>query len=315
MLMASGEAKAESKNLFQAQKENQMLAVAPSTRSPKQLNQPPPQAGSTPAKKPTCSPGIATSDAEVALDGSVIVIVSILLSFSSRNLLTMSIAVPALLILRTILWQNLRLRGRDRLKAELLFLGICTILGAGNDYNTVVRHGVYSYGAPVFFPDLTTIPIWMLLYWGMILRFIATLAGWARLGSDPLIRNQGKLGSTHWKSGKLKIGIQLLLVLATRQAIYRFYLDPVLSWLPFLVAGILYFLIFLPDRRERWLAGAALTLGTGIEVLYIQVGGLHQYHLGWIGGVPLWIALWWGVAVVVWKDLSLRILASLTGEK
>lgn len=51
-----------------------------------------------------------------------------------------------------------------------------------------------------------------------------------------------------------------------------------------------------------------LALGAIVEVAYIQGGGLHRYHLGWIGGVPLWIALWWPLAVLVWGDLARRLL-------
>jgi len=41
------------------------------------------------------------------------------------------------------------------------------------------------------------------------------------------------------------------------------------------------------------------------------VGGLHHYALGWFAGVPLWIAPWWLLGLLVWKDLGWRLLATL----
>ena len=67
--------------------------------------------------------------------------------------------------------------------------------------------------------------------------------------------------------------------------------------------------LFRPDKRLYQLAGAFLLAGTAIESLYINVGGLHQYHLGWFGGVPLWIALWWTLSLVIWDDFSGRLQA------
>jgi len=103
----------------------------------------------------------------------------------------------------------------------------------------------------------------------------------------------------------------LLLALGTRQTIYRFYDDPLWSWLPFAAALALYPLLFGLTRHEARLAGLTLAVGPLVEVLYIQVGGLHRYPLGWIGGVPLWIALWWVLAVLLWRDLGSRIQSAL----
>lgn len=38
---------------------------------------------------------------------------------------------------------------------------------------------------------------------------------------------------------------------------------------------------------------------------------LDASHLGWFGGVSLWIVLWWLLAVLVWKDLAYRLEARL----
>ena len=70
-------------------------------------------------------------------------------------------------------------------------------------------------------------------------------------------------------------------------------------------------LLFRLTRHDAKLLALFAVGGPGIEILYIQVGGLHRYDLGWLGGVPLWIALWWLLAVLVGKDLSARLLRLL----
>jgi len=113
------------------------------------------------------------------------------------------------------------------------------------------------------------------------------------------------------ESAPLKVALELALVLATRQTIYRLYLDPVFSWLPFLLALAVFAALFRPDRHDGKLLLIFLAGGPLIEVLYIQVGALHAYHLGWLGGVPLWIALWWLLIVLIWKDLAFRMERAL----
>ncbi|MBZ0253807.1 MAG: hypothetical protein K8I02_10760 [Candidatus Methylomirabilis sp.] len=108
-----------------------------------------------------------------------------------------------------------------------------------------------------------------------------------------------------------RAAVMLALVLGTRQAIYRFHGDPVLSWAPFAAALGLYALLLRPGRPELRLMGAIAVLGPAIEVLYIQVGGLHRYRLGWLGGVPLWIALWWVLAAPIRGELSGRLERAL----
>lgn len=44
--------------------------------------------------------------------------------------------------------------------------------------------------------------------------------------------------------------------------------------------------------------------GTAVEIAYIQLGGLHRYALGWLGGVPLWIALWWPLGGLLLDELG-----------
>jgi hypothetical protein len=84
-----------------------------------------------------------------------------------------------------------------------------------------------------------------------------------------------------------------------------------LSWLPFAAALVIYVLVFRLGPHERVLLALAAIVGPLVEILFIQVGGLHRYHLGWFGGVPLWIILWWMLAVLVWDDVSARLLARL----
>ena len=57
-------------------------------------------------------------------------------------------------------------------------------------------------------------------------------------------------------------------------------------------------------KLEPDLAGIIAIGGPAVEIAYIQLGGLHRYQLGWLGGVPMWIALWWVLAILIWDDLS-----------
>jgi hypothetical protein len=147
----------------------------------------------------------------------------------------------------------------------------------------------------------------MLLYWGMILRFIARLARWRALGPERNASDELGINGIQMESPILKVVAEVLLVAATRWAIYRYYLDPALSWLPFLAALFVFLLFLRPKRHDFRLLGIFLISGPAVEILYIQVGHLHRYSLGWIGGVPLWIVFWWLLAILVWKDLAFRI--------
>jgi len=251
----------------------------------------------------------ATSAAELAVDGVAIVVVSVGICVAAQNLVAMTVLVPVVWVVRTLAWLRVRPASAHRLAAEILFSSMCTVFGGFNDWNSVDGHHIYDYSVPTDLAGVSSLPVWMLLYWGLILRFLATLVLAAGLGSDPLPRNEVHLGLYTSTRAWVKIGAQLALVVATRQAIYRTYLDPVLSWLPFLVAALVHFALFGWDHRDRRLVALALTIGPLIEILYIQVGGLHHYHLGWLGGVPVWIILWWAVAVLIWRDLAPRLLA------
>ena len=182
-----------------------------------------------------------------------------------------------------------------------------SLIGGFNDYNSVVRHGVYGYDTPIFFPSLTTIPLWMLLFWGMILRFLATLTASSWLGAAASPGDLVRIGQRPVHSALVKIAMLLALVVVTRQCIYRLYLDPWWSWLPFALAFGIYWALFYPRRHDVILAATALVAGPLIEILYIRVAHLHHYHLGWFLGVPLWIVLWWAIALLVWKDLGYRL--------
>jgi hypothetical protein len=184
-------------------------------------------------------------------------------------------------------------------------------LGAFNDWSSVDWHRIYDYTVPVGFPRLSTIPFWMFLFWGQILRTMATVSRHPRLGLDGATEGRLRLGPQSWAGWV--VGIELALALATRQLIYRLYLDPVWSWLPFALALAVYAACIRIGPGGRRLMVLIAVVGPLLEVLYIQVGGLHRYALGWLGGVPVWIALWWVLAVLIWRDLSLR-LHDLVGQ-
>lgn len=246
------------------------------------------------------------SDRVMAIDAAAALAVSAGIVAATNELVFMSLFVPAVLVARTLLLApHLRREWGFGLGTELLLLAGCTLVGAFNDWNSVVRHGVYAYHAPTFFPEFTTIPEWMLLFWGFILRSLVTLFRWERLQPPVVVSNASRLAADN---AALRIGLQFALILVTRQAIYRLYEDPVWSWAPFAAALALYAVLLTPRRYELKVGLGFLIAGPLIEAAYIQYGGLHDYRLGWFLGVPLWIALWWVLAVLIWSDLSARIL-------
>ncbi len=249
----------------------------------------------------------ADSNKLMLIDTVVIVIVSIAISVASNRLVFMSFFVPAIIISRMILLYLLQKEEAVNFKAEVVFLLICILLGGFNDWNSVCNKKIYDYSVPVFFESFSTIPLWMLLFWGMILRYFARLARWQRLNPPDSLMDKIGIGSTYVENNYFKIGAELILVLVTRQFIYRNYLDPIWSWLPFAAAIIIFMLFFYPTRHDFLLLIIFVIGGPLIEILYIKVGHLHYYHLGWIFGIPLWLALWWMLIIIIWKDISLRL--------
>ncbi len=241
------------------------------------------------------------SDRDFALDAVAIVVISVAICTAAHHLAFMSAFVPAVVVARFALFRGPH--GR-----ELAFFTLCTALGAFNDWSSVTRHHIYAYTVPVYFPSASALPLWMLLYWGLILRFLATLFRWRRLGLGPP-PDTLHLGGRVIASAPWRVGVLVALVVATRQTIYRSFADPVWSWLPFALALALALWLLRPDRRRLTVLGAFVVLGPLVEVAYIQLGGLHHYALGWFGGVPLWIVLWWGLSALVWEDISARVLA------
>ncbi len=239
----------------------------------------------------------------LTLDGLAILTVSLAICVGGSNPLAMTVVVVAVHVGRLLAWRPL---GLGRLGPEIAFAVFCTLLGGFNDHNTIVHHGVYSYTVPQLWPQFSEIPVWMLLYWGLILRFVASLVRWEGLGATGVTRDEVWIGPWRWSHPALKVGLMLALVFVVRQATWVWYLDPLLSWLPYAGGVMAFVLLFRPDRHELRLAALALTVGTAVEILYIQVAGLHHYHLGIVGGVPLWIVLWWPLAVLVFKDLLTR---------
>ena len=255
---------------------------------------------------------VSISDRACAIDAAAVAAVGAAICVASQHPVVMSLAVPAVLGLRCRAWRRLPADVRGHaLGCEIAFLALCVVLGAGNDWNSVVRHGVYDYTVPLVFPRARAIPGWMLLYWGLILRFVATLCRWERLAPPACPADDVHLGARIVASPRLKVAAEVALVVSTRQMIYLYSRDPVLSWVPFAMALVAYVAMFGCTPHERTLLALAAIAGPVVESIFIQVGGLHIYHLGWFGGVPLWIILWWMLAVLVWNDVSARLLAWL----
>ena len=102
------------------------------------------------------------TDAAFALDVGSLALVSVAIAVASTRLAFMSVLVPAVVLLRTAIWSHLRAadghrRGARELLAELLLLTVCTALGGFNDWNSVVRHEIYDYTVPHYFPGFSSI--------------------------------------------------------------------------------------------------------------------------------------------------------------
>ena len=231
------------------------------------------------------------------------IVASILICLFSHRLILMTVLIPLLMILRTY-YVTLRFNKEETIQ-EIIFLSICIVIGGFNDWNSVCNKNIYSYGVPTFFPKITTIPLWMLFYWGLILRLITSLAFWSKIETQNTYSNKVRFfGDNAW----FKVLFQLLLVFITRQLIYINYLDPFLSWIFFAIAFVVY-LIFIPLKKADILLLTSFAIGGPItEVLYIKIGNLHHYHHGVFFGVPIWIILWWIISVLLWKDISCRLI-------
>jgi hypothetical protein len=228
------------------------------------------------------------TDLAVAIDALALLAVSVAIVVGADRLPWMTAVVAAVLGLRFALvvgipaaWPSWRV--------EVPLFAVCALVGAGNDWNTVVVHGVYHYRVPT---DLTgsEIPAWMLATWGLILRLMLSLAHWPRLTPIPTTR-------------RLRIPLALALVLATRLAIFHAYLDPLLSWAPFAIALAVWAGLARPDTGDLRLALLVVVLGPLTEAMYIAAG-LHEYALGAIAGVPVWIVLWWVLGLLLWRTLG-----------
>jgi uncharacterized membrane protein YdjX (TVP38/TMEM64 family) len=257
-------------------------------------------------------PETFTGDRAFVIDLAAVAAVGGAICAASDALVFMTIFVAAVVVARLAAWARLPACERGiSMNGELFFFGLCLILGAANDWNSVVRHRIYDYDVPHFSAATQGIPVWMLLYWGIILRFVATLCRWQRLAPPPHARDALHLGARVRSAPRLKLTVEIVLVLGTRQLLYRHYLDPVLSWAPFAAALLVYVALFRPSRHERILMALAAVAGPAVEIAFIRAGNLHHYHLGWLEGVPLWIVLWWVLAVLIWNDVSARLLGAL----
>lgn len=253
------------------------------------------------------APTPPTGDRAVAIDVAAVVIVSAVLCATRSASHWMVVVVPVVMVLRMVWWSSLPRRERGPLSLELVFFTLCIVLGGFNDWNSVHRHRIYDYTAELEFPALSLVPVWMLFFWGMILRLVVTVGRWRRLGGWSRVVEHVGL-RPHERRPGLVLAIELVIVVATRQAIYVAYDHPLWSWLPFALGLAAYLALLRPPAAAGRLMLVAAVIGPLVEVLYIQVGHLHRYPLGWIGGVPLWIVLWWVLAIPIWVDVSMRML-------
>ncbi|MCA9607508.1 MAG: hypothetical protein KC619_18000 [Myxococcales bacterium] len=244
----------------------------------------------------TEGPGADGGGAAALVDGAAVAMVgAAVLVVADRPAVMWAVLLVAL-VARFVLWR--RLHPERSLAVELVFFAVCAVVGAFNDLNTVALHGVYRYTAPSELPALSPIPLWMLLYWGLILRFVLALTRWHGLGAPRPRRVLGR------RSIPRLLALVAAVIVPTRLVLFARYEDALWSWLPFAVALGVFAVVGRVDRHDLRLAALALVVGPVVEALFIRVGHLHAYALGWLFGVPLWIVLWWALSVWIWKDVG-----------
>jgi hypothetical protein len=246
-------------------------------------------------------------DRAVVIDAAAVGVVGVAICVASDRLGVMTALVPAVVAVRFAAWLALPRADRDLGRVqEVALFAIATAVGAVNDWNTVTRHQVYDYTVPSDLGGVSSIPSWMLLYWGLILRLVVTVFHYRRLGVPP---PPDRLWLGSWTaSPPARVAILVGLAVVTRQAIYRWFDAPVASWLPFAVALGVAVVVLGPDRARLRVVAAVMVIGPAVEAVLIGVGHLHAYRLGWLAGVPVWIALWWGLAALIWAELASRLM-------
>lgn len=247
-----------------------------------------------------------TSNSLMAIDFITILIISLAICLASHELVFMSFFVPLVILMRFVLIDRMVNKTEINIKTEIPFFILITLLGAFNDWNSVSNKKIYDYTVPHYF-EFSSIPMWMLIYWGMILRAIYSFSKWSFLKPQAKLNNIIGLKKYQITNPGLKIISELMLVFITRQFIYKYYLDPILSWIPFVIALIIWLLFFKVNRHDIKLLFVFLLVGPLVEIIYIKIGHLHYYHLGLIYGVPVWIIIWWLIIVLIWKDLAPRM--------
>jgi len=254
------------------------------------------------------------SDRAAAIDGAALTALIAAILAGADHPTAMLVAVAAIGVARTAAWTCLPPAERGGLAGELALLVLATALGAANDWNTVVVHGVYDYTVPHGLPLDRAIPPWMLLAWGLILRGLITLSRWRRLG--PPDRPDDRVGLFHRRPRPLlRVLVLLALVGLTRLAVYRWAADdPLLSWSPMAMALLAHAALFGMSAHTLRFVAIVAVAGTALEALLIQAAGLHHYPLGWLAGVPLWIALWWPLGALIWCELAARLAAATGAE-
>ena len=225
------------------------------------------------------------------IDLAVNGLICVLIILFSQQLFVMTLSVASIIILRKFAFYKL-VPGCN-MKHEILFFTICTVIGSFNDWNSVEVRKIYNYTVPTLYPQLSTIPFWMFLFWGVILKTVSELSVFLKKSE---INSSGR-----------SVLLLLGLVVCTRLCIYSFYMRDTLSWLSFLIALITYFAVFGFNKTKILMAILISIIGTSVESILINFGKLHYYHLGVLAGVPIWIALWWSLIALIWIDVSAYI--------
>jgi hypothetical protein len=241
-----------------------------------------------------------------AIDAAVIAAVSLAICTMSQHLWFMTLFVILAIAVR--FWALYKVAAKENISmvGEGIFFTICAVVGAAYDWNAVAVRSLYFYLVPNFFPTLP-IPVWMMLYWGMILRGLARFARWRALSPPPSPAKSIGISDMRIDAGWLKVIAELAIMFLAGRAIGKLYMDPILSWLPFAAGLGIYLILFPPEKHDLKLLMVGLFVCPAIEIAYVRTGDLYKFYLDDIYGAPVWLFFWWMLAILTWKDLAFRM--------
>jgi len=225
-----------------------------------------------------------TTARELVAEALVLILAAASIYFFARKTYLMSAVMLGIIIFRFVFCYR---------KGDLIFFFLGFVLGGGNDLISMYKK-VYAY-LPAPDISLLPIPMWVLLFWGLIFVFFRKLMRFGPFLGEPPKRliDQPLL-------------LDGLILVIYRMIIYR---TADRFWLPdalFAAILVLRLLVSVPSKNERRLMLTMLVLGPAYEIWLIHCG-LYVYQTGFFYGMPLWLIVYWVFVIRLLKAIFDRI--------